>query len=94
MDIDIDVDDILWSASKSEKRELLDALLEDSNLADTKAARQKEKETRLMERQEVLNYLRQADGYGLKCLLCDMLGLLYGDTERLREELEQIITSI
>ena len=94
MDIDIDVDDILWSALKSEKRELLDALLEDSNLADTKAARQKEKETRLMERQEVLNYLRQADGYGLKCLLCDMLGLLYGDTERLREELEQIITSI
>ena len=94
MDIDIDVDDILWSASKSEKRELLDALLEDSNLADTKAARQKEKETRLMERQEVLNYLRQADGYGLKRLLCDMLGLLYSDTERLREELEQIITSI
>ena len=94
MDIDIDVDDILWSASKSEKRELLDALLADSDLADTKEARQQEKETRLMERKEVLNYLRQTDGYGLKCLLCDMLGLLYGDTDRLREELEQIITSI
>ena len=94
MDIDIDVDDILLSASKREKRELLDALLEDSDLADTKAARQREKETRLMERQEVLNYLRQTDGYGLKCLLCDMLGLLYSDNGRLREELEQIITSI
>lgn len=94
INIDIDIDDILFSASKSEKSELLDALLEDSDLAYTKAAKQRKKETILMERREVLNYLRQTDGYGLKCLLCDTLGILYSDTERLREELEQIITSI
>lgn len=94
INIDIDIDDILLSASKSEKRDLLDTLLEDSDLAYTKAAKQRKKETSLMERQEVLNYLRQSDGYGLKCLLCDTLGVLYCDTERLREELERIITSI
>ena len=94
INIDIDIDDILYSASKSEKCKLLDALLEDRDLAHTKAVKQRKKEISLMERREVLNYLRQADGYGLKCLLCETLGVLYCDTERLREELEQIITSI
>ena len=94
IDINIDIGDILFSASKSEKCELLDALLEDRDLAYTKAAKQRKKEKSLMERKEVLNYLMQTDGYGLKCLLCDTLGILYSDTERMREELEQIITSI
>ena len=92
--VDVDVDEILSSASRREKMELLKGLLEDSDLAGDDEVRKHEKDLHIIERQQVLNYLIEADGYKLKCLLCDLMCISYNETDRLREGLEKIITAV
>lgn len=93
-DIDLDVDDILMGCSKREKKELLEALLEDGDLADTKEAKEKERKERQAQRKEVLEYLEELSSFDLNRLLCDVFGIIpYCDKEALREKLEEIINA-
>ena len=93
-DIDLDVDDILMGCSKREKRELLDALLEDGDLADTKEAKDKERKEREAQRREVMDYLGELSPFELNRMLCDVLGIFpYCNKQALREKLEEIINA-
>jgi len=92
MEIDIDVDDILMSCSKREKKDLYKALLEDGDVLSEKEQMQKEREEQQAEDFHLMQTLEAMSRYELKQTLCNLLGVAtYSDEAALREALEPII---
>ena len=92
MEIDIDIDDIITSCSKREKKELYKALLEDGDVLSEKEKIQKEREEQMAEDFHLMQTLEAMSRYELKQTLCNLLGVaVYSDEAALREALEPII---
>ncbi len=95
MYIDIDIDDILCSCSRREKRELYEALIEDGTCLSDKEQQQKKCEERQRENFLLMETLQAMDNYTLKRTLCDLLGVpTLHDPDALRQALEPIVTAI
>lgn len=92
MEIDIDIDDIITSCSKREKKDLYKALLEDGYVLSEKEKMQKEREERQAEEFQLMQTLEAMNQYELKQTLCNLLGVAtYTDEAALRKALEPII---
>ena len=92
MEIDIDIDDIITSCSKREKKELYKALLEDGDVLSEKEKIQKEREEQLAKEFHLMQTLEAMSRYELKQTLCNLLGVaMYSDEAALRKALEPII---
>ena len=92
MEIDIDIDDIIMSCSKREKKDLYKALLEDGDVLSEKEKMQKEREEQLAEDFHLMQTLEDMSQYELKQTLCNLLGVAtYSDEAALRKALEPII---
>lgn len=92
MEIDIDIDDIITSCSKREKKDLYKALLEDGDVLSEKEKMQKEREERQAEEFHLMQALEAMSRYELKQTLCNLLGVAtYSDEAALRKALEPII---
>ena len=92
MEIDIDIDDIIMSCSKREKKDLYKALLEDGDVISEKEKMQKEREEQLAEEFHLMQALEAMSQYELKQTLCNLLGVaMYSDEAALRKALEPII---
>ena len=92
MEIDIDIDDILMSCSKREKKDLYKALLEDGDVLSEKERMQKEREEELAQEFHLMQTLEAMSRYELKQTLCNLLGVAtYSDEAALRKALEPII---
>ena len=92
MEIDIDIDDIIMSCSKREKKDLYKALLEDGDVLSEKEKIQKEREEQLAEEFNLMQTLEAMSQYELKQTLCNLLGVaMYSDEAALRKALEPII---
>jgi hypothetical protein len=92
MEIDIDIDDIIISCSKREKKDLYKALLEDGDVLSEKEKMQKEREEQLEEEFHLMQALEAMSRYELKKTLCNLLGVAtYSDEAALRKALEPII---
>jgi hypothetical protein len=92
MEIDIDIDDIITSCSKREKKDLYKALLEDGDVLSEKEKIQKEREERQAEDFHLIQTLEAMSKYELKRTLCNLLGVTtYSDEAALRKALEPII---
>ena len=90
--IDIDIDDILSSCSRREKRELYDALIEDGEFLTKKEQAEKRREEELREKIILMEKLQAMNAYELKKTLCDLLGVAsYCNEQGLRTALESII---
>lgn len=72
MGIDIDIDDIITSCSKREKKELYKALLEDGDVLSEKEKIQKEREEQLAEDFHLMQTLEAMSRYELKQTLCNL----------------------
>lgn len=92
MEIDIDIDDIIMSCSKREKKDLYKALLADGDVLSEKEKMQKEREEELAQEFHLMQTLEAMSRYELKQTLCNLLGVAtYSDEAALREALESII---
>lgn len=92
MEIDIDIDEIICSCSRSEKRDLYKALLEDGEVLSAKEKMEKMQEERLAEEFMLMEELGAMTPFELKKTLCNLLGIgTYTDEQALREKLEPII---
>ena len=92
MEIDIDIDDIITSCSKREKKDLYKALLEDGDVLSEKEKMQKEREEQQAEEFHLMQTLEAISRYELKQTLCNLLGVAtYSDEAALRKALEPII---
>ena len=92
MEIDIDIDDIITSCSKREKKDLYKALLEDGVVLCEKEKMQKEREEQLAKDFHLMQTLESMSQYELKQTLCNLLGVAtYTDEAALRKALESII---
>ena len=92
MEIDIDIDDIIMSCSKREKKELYKALLEDGDVLGEKEKMQKDREEQLAKDFHLMQTLEAMSRYELKQTLCNLLGVAtYSDEAALRKALEPII---
>ena len=92
MEIDIDIDDIITSCSKREKKDLYKALLEDGDVLSEKEKMQKEREEQMAEEFHLMQTLEAMSLYELKQTLCNLLGVAtYSDEAALRKALEPII---
>lgn len=92
MEIDIDIDDIIMSCSKRERKELYKALLEDGDVLSEKEKMQKEREEQMAEEFHLMQTLEAMSRYELKQTLCNLLGVAtYSDEATLRKALEPII---
>ena len=92
MEIDIDINDIIMSCSKLEKKDLYMALLEDGDVLSEKEKIQKEREERQAEDFHLMQTLEAMSQYELKQTLCNLLGVAtYSDEAALRKALEPII---
>jgi hypothetical protein len=92
MEIDIDIDDIITSCSKREKKDLYKALLEDGDVLSEKEKMQKEREEQIAEDFRLMQTLEAMSQYELKQTLCNLLGVAtYSDEAALRKALEPII---
>ena len=92
MEIDIDIDDIIMSCSKREKKDLYKALLEDGDVLSEKEKMQKEREEQMAEEFHLMQTLDAMSRYELKQTLCNLLGVaIYSDEAALRKALEPII---
>ncbi len=92
MEIDIDIDDIIMSCSKREKKDLYKALLEDGDVLSEKEKIQKEREEQMAEDFHLMQTLETMSWYELKQTLCNLLGVAtYLDETALRKALEPII---
>lgn len=90
MEINIDIDEIIFSCSKWEKRLLYKRLQKDDDVVgeEEKAERKREERFLMMEKLEELS------PYELKKALCDLLGVgSYTDGQALRERLEPVINA-
>ncbi len=94
MEIDIDIDDIIMSCSKREKKNLYKALLEDGDVLNEKEKMQEEREERLAQDFNLMQTLEAMSQYELKKTLCNLLGVAtYSDEAALRKALEPIINA-
>ena len=92
IEIDIDIDNIISSCSKREKKELYKELLEDGDVLSEKEKMQKEREERQAEEFHLMQALEAMSQYELKQTLCNLLGVAtYSDEAALRKALEPII---
>lgn len=92
MEIDIDIDDIITSCSKREKKDLYKALLEDGDVLSEKEKMQNEREEQQAEEFHLMQTLEAMSQYELKQTLCNLLGVAtYSDEAALRKALEPII---
>ena len=92
MEIDIDIDDIIMSCSKREKKDLYKALLEDGDVLSEKEKMLKEREEQLAKEFHLMQTLEAMSRYELKQTLCNLLGVAtYSDEAALRKALEPII---
>ena len=92
MEIDIDIDDIIMSCSKREKKDLYKALLDDGDVLSEKERMQKEREEELAQEFHLMQSLEAMSRYELKQTLCNLLGVAtYSDEAALRKALEPII---
>jgi hypothetical protein len=92
MEIDIDIDDIIMSCSKREKKDLYKALLEDGDVLSEKEKIQKEREEQMAEEFHLMQTLEAMSQYELKQTLCNLLNVgTYSDEVALRKALEPII---
>ena len=92
MEIDIDIDDIIMSCSKWEKKDLYKALLKDGDVLSEKEKMQKDREEQLTEEFHLMQALEAMSLYELKQTLCNLLGVAtYSDEAALRKALEPII---
>ena len=92
MEIDIDINDIIMSCSKLEKKDLYMALLEDGDVLSEKEKIQKEREERQAEDFHLMQTPEAMSQYELKQTLCNLLGVAtYSDEAALRKALEPII---
>ena len=92
MEINIDIDDIITSCSKREKKDLYKALLEDGDVLSEKEKMQKEREEQMAEDFHLMQILEAMSRYELKRTLCNLLGVAtYSDEAALRKALEPII---
>lgn len=95
MEIDIDIDDILMSCSRREKKELYEALLEDEEVLGEKERLEKEREEERAADFNLMQTLEAMSHYELKKLLCNLLGVAtYSDEEAFRKALEPIIKAL
>ena len=92
MEINIDIDDIITSCSKREKKDLYKALIEDGDVLSEKEKMQKEREEQMAEDFHLMQILEAMSRYELKRTLCNLLGVAtYSDEAALRKALEPII---
>lgn len=92
MEIDIDIDDIIMSCSKREKKDIYEALLEDGDVLSEKEKMQKEREEQMAREFHLMQTLEAMSLYELKQTLCNLLGVAtYSDEAALRKALEPII---
>ena len=92
IEIDIDIDNIISSCSKREKKELYKALLEDDDVLSEKEKMEKKREEQLAEKFHLMQTLEAMSQYELKQTLCNLLGVAtYTDEAALRKALEPII---
>ena len=92
MEIYIDIDDIIMSCRKWEKKELYKALLEDGDVLGEKEKIQKEREEQIAKDFHLMQTLEAMSQYELKQTLCNLLGVAtYSDEAALRKALEPII---
>lgn len=92
MEIGIDIDDILSSCSRREKKELYDALIEDGEFLTQKEQAEKKREEEQREKFILMETLQAMSHYELKQTLCNLLNVCsYCDEQGLRTALEPII---
>ena len=92
MEIDIDINDIIMSCHKWEKKDLYKALLEDRDVLGEKEKIQKEREEQMAKDFHLMQTLEAMSQYELKQTLCNLLGVAtYSDEAALRKALEPII---
>lgn len=92
MEVTIDIDDIIFSSSKLEKRELYQALIEDGDFLSDKEQRQREREEQERKDFMLMDALQAMRPYQLKQMLCNLLNVpTYTDEQGLRLALEPII---
>lgn len=92
MEVEIDIDDVLRSCSKREKRELYEALRKDTAvLTESEALRVQTEKTRL-KHEGIAQVLSTMWPYEIKRILCNALDVAsYCDEQGLRNALEKII---
>lgn len=92
MEVKIDIDDILRSCSKREKRELYEALRKDTAvLTESEALRVQTEKIRL-KHEGIAQVLQTMWPYEIKRILCNALDVAsYCDEQGLRNALEKII---
>ena len=94
MELTIDIDDIIFSCSKHEKKELYEALIDDGDCLEDNEKRAKEAEEKQREEFFLMETLQAMDPYELKKTLCTLLGVpSYNDAAALRTALEPIINA-
>ena len=94
MEITVDIDDIVFSCNKREKKELYQALIADGDCLEDNEKRVKETEEKLREEFLLMETLQAMDPYELKKTLCTLLGVSsYNDVAALRTALEPIINA-
>lgn len=92
MEIDLYIDDIISSCSRSEKIDLYKALLEDGEVLSSKEQMEKELEEKRAQEFLLMQELEAMSPYELKKTLCNLFGIgTYTDEAALRERLEEII---
>ena len=92
MDLTIDLDDVLESCSRQEKKELYKLLLQDPMVVSDKERLEKERQEKLEMDFVLMSELEKKNPYELKQVLCNLLNVgSYTDEQTLREKLEVII---
>ena len=90
---EVNVDNILESATENEKRYVLDELLKDRTLQDHPAVRKAKGNEAKSFRRNVIAWIDQLTNGDKKRLLCDILNCPYHNTDALRLHLEDIISA-
>ena len=92
MEVEIDIDDVLRSCSKSEKRELYEALRKDTAVLTESEALMAQAEKTRLKREGIAQVLSTMWPHEIKRILCNALDVAsYCDEQGLRTALERII---
>lgn len=92
MEINITVNDVIFSCNRREKKELYKALMEDDDLFEEDERRRHEAEEKRAEEFMLMDRLNAMSPYELKQTLCNLLNVgSYADEQGLRTALEPVI---
>ena len=92
MEVEIEIDDILRSCSKREKRELYDALRKDTAVLTESEVLSMQTEKTKLKHEGIAQVLSTMWPYEIKRILCNALDVAsYCDEQGLRNALEKII---